>query len=241
MTNLQSFILSRCSFLDSSAKKDYNRRMEFLGQNVNIKRGRKRGISLTVKDGKIYVTAHLSVTDAQIFEFLSHHKRFVQKRLDESELRNKNFADVLDFSHVLIVGTKYPLVLGTKRGIEQKTVYARMKSEVPIIIENAYRESFKNRVKRYAEYVGVTYSSIEFGIGKSKWGSCDTNGRLFFSRSLFMLPLPLVDYVIVHELCHRRHMNHSERFWKEVEKYLPDYLTRRQELKHYNFLTRVYS
>lgn len=213
--------------------------MEFLGQEIKRTR-RERGISLTVRDGEIVVAAGPLVTDDQVLEFLNRHRRFIQNRIGKHEERQEKYAELYDFSHVMVAGTSVPLVLGLKSGIENGTVYARDRKEVPLVLKRNYEESFRNRVKRYADYMGITFAEIRFGGGKSRWGTCNARGNLFFSWTLFMIPLPLVDYVIVHELCHRRQMNHSVLFWKEVERYLPDYLMRRKELQKYNFLTQLY-
>ena len=66
---------------------------------------------------------------------------------------------------------------------------------------------------------------------KTRWGSCAANGNLNFNWLLILAPPEVLDYVVVHELCHRREMNHSQAFWKEVEKILPDYRERQKWLK----------
>lgn len=87
------------------------------------------------------------------------------------------------------------------------------------------------RVEYYAPIVGVSYNRIAIKDAKTRWGSCSKDGNLNFSFRLVLKPLELLDYVVVHELCHRIHMNHSKEFWKEVERILPDYKDRRKRLK----------
>lgn len=88
------------------------------------------------------------------------------------------------------------------------------------------------RVEYYAPIVGVSYNRIAIKDTKTRWGSCSRDGNLNFSFRLVLKPIELLDYVVVHELCHRIHMNHSKEFWQEVERVLPDYKDRRKKLKY---------
>ena len=79
------------------------------------------------------------------------------------------------------------------------------------------------RVAHFAPIVGVTHRNITIRNQRSRWGSCSADGNLNFNCLLMLCPAEVVDYVVVHELCHRLEMNHSPRFWAEVERVLPDY------------------
>ena len=87
------------------------------------------------------------------------------------------------------------------------------------------------RVRHFSEIIGVDYGSITIRNQKTRWGSCSSNGNLSFNCLLMLAPPDVLDYVVVHELCHRKEMNHSKRFWDEVEKVLPDYRKQRRWLK----------
>ena len=86
------------------------------------------------------------------------------------------------------------------------------------------------RVEYFAKVIGVTYGKITIRNQKTRWGSCSSKGNLNFNCLLMLAP-EVLDYVVVHELCHRKQMNHSKAFWLEVEKVLPDYKEARKWLK----------
>lgn len=90
------------------------------------------------------------------------------------------------------------------------------------------------RVRHYCEAMGVTVGYVTVKNQKTRWGSCSAKGNVNFNYQLAFLPDELLDYVVIHELAHRSHMNHSRAFWAEVEKYCPDYLERREQLKEYS-------
>ena len=87
------------------------------------------------------------------------------------------------------------------------------------------------RVEYFAKVIGVTYGKITVRNQKTRWGSCSSKGNLNFNCLLMLAPPEVLDYVVVHELCHRKQMNHSKAFWLEVEKVLLNYKEVRKWLK----------
>ena len=90
---------------------------------------------------------------------------------------------------------------------------------------------FPERTAYFAARMGVNYGRITIREQKTRWGSCSAKGNLNFNYQIYYLPDELLDYVVVHELAHRRHMNHSDEFWREVEQYFPMYRQCRKRLK----------
>ena len=101
-------------------------------------------------------------------------------------------------------------------------------------VERALRV-LPERTDHYARLMGISYGRITIREQKTRWGSCSSIGNLNFNWKLVLMPMDLLDYVVVHELAHRREMNHSKDFWRIVEEVLPDYRERRKELKKYRF------
>ena len=97
----------------------------------------------------------------------------------------------------------------------------------------------KKRVEYYAPIVGVDYGRISIRHQKTRWGSCSSKGNLNFNVALMRAPLEALDYVVVHELCHRIEMNHSPEFWAEVERVMPDYKIWRKYLKENGHLLKI--
>ena len=97
-------------------------------------------------------------------------------------------------------------------------------------IERAKR-IFPERTAYFALRMGVDYGRITIREQKTRWGSCSSKGNLNFNCLLMLAPPEVLDYVVVHELCHRKQMNHSKAFWAEVEKVCPDYKAAKKWLK----------
>ena len=95
------------------------------------------------------------------------------------------------------------------------------------------RPVFEARANRFAPLLGVKWGKITVRTQRSRWGSCSAAGNLSFNALLLLTPPEVLDYVVVHELCHRKEMNHSARFWAEVERLVPDWRTHRLWLRRY--------
>lgn len=124
-------------------------------------------------------------------------------------------------------------------GSGKKRADARTKIKVPSMdaLSDAEIQKIKDkiadRVKYYCAVMQVKVGRITIRNQKTRWGSCSSAGNVNFNYQLYYLSDELLDYVVVHELAHRRHMDHSKEFWSEVARYCPDYRARRKQLKEY--------
>lgn len=91
-------------------------------------------------------------------------------------------------------------------------------------------ELVKNKLEQFNQFYNFKYNKITVRNQSTRWGSCSRRGNINFNYKLVLLPEELLDYVVVHELCHLGEFNHSKNFWKLVAKTIPDYNKRRREL-----------
>ena len=125
----------------------------------------------------------------------------------------------------------------SKRGWVEKHL-RNVEPEVPRMTQAEFEELVRQALEviprvaaRFAPVVGVTYGHITIRNQRTRWGSCSSQGNLNFNCLLLRAPQEVLEYVVVHELCHRKEMNHSPKFWAEVERVLPNYRESKRWLK----------
>lgn len=174
---------------------------------IKIIRSRRRTLALEVREGgEVIVRAPLYSRKAEIDEFVKAHENWII--------------------------TKYNLMI-TKQNSKPEHVFPKPE-EINAAQLNRIKAKFAERTAYYAGLINVTYNGITVRNQKTRWGSCSSKGNLNFNYRLYYMPAELMDYVIIHELCHRKYMNHSKEFWDEVSRYCPDYAAKRQKLKDYS-------
>ena len=161
-----------------------------------------KNINLRIKaDGSIYVSANKRIPKKVIDEFILSKADFILKALDK-------YANRQDES-----------------GLKKFTI-----DEIKALAEKA-KAYIPQRVEYYAQIIGVNYGRITIRNQVSRWGSCSAKGNLNFNCLLMLAPFEVVDYVVVHELCHLKEMNHSKIFWNEVEQIIPNYREHKKWLR----------
>ena len=110
------------------------------------------------------------------------------------------------------------------------------KNTIRSLLEHWYRSLAEKRLGektvRLAGVIGVNPASVTVKNYKSRWGSCSTKGDISYNWRIILAPHSIVDYVVVHELCHMLEHNHSSKYWKHVERHVPNWRECRQWLKH---------
>lgn len=176
---------------------------------LTVIRSSRKSIGLEVRSGKdVLVRIPNRLQDSEVEKFVEKHRKWILEKTALMQSR-KNTCN----STGAVPAEKLP----------------------PEEIEKI-KEKIGDRVKYYSQVMGVTVGRITIRNQKTRWGSCSAKGNVNFNYQLYYLPEELLDYVVIHELAHRSHMDHSGEFWSEVEKYCPDYRRRRKQLKSYDLV-----
>jgi hypothetical protein len=210
-----------------------------------ILRSRRRSIALIItRDARLVVRAPLQTTMTEIEALVEKKRSWITKKVTQVQQkqnihRMNPFRDGELFRYK---GNQYPLrITSDERSIrlndnhilfperylahpEQAMIYWYAHEALRILAE---------RVQYYSNTHGFRHTGITVTGARTRWGSCSQANRLCFSWRLILTPEPVIDYVVVHELCHTLEKNHSARFWNRVGAILPDYKQRKALLKEY--------
>ena len=191
--------------------------------------------------------APLKYPDEKIREFLAQKESWILKhkqRMAGAGIRLPE--ENLDGYELLLLGEKHLITLYDGKSVrfsaEEKRIWlprSNAESKLRAWIKQNADRIFKEATKRRAEELGITYQSVTVSSARTKWGSCTGDNRLSFSFRLLYAPKDVIDYVIVHELSHTLHHDHSKSFWGCVESVVPDYKVKRKWLKDRAALQRI--
>ena len=157
-------------------------------------RSRRRTLAMEIGPKGLVVRAPYGTDLATVERFLAEHRAWIEKHLSRAEVRKE----------------------------EAQSIPPLTKEERKALIDRA-KPVFAARVAYYAARLGVTYGRITVRSQRTKWGSCSAKGDLSFNGLLFLAPPQVLDCIVVHELCHRKEMNHSARFYAAVLSVFPEY------------------
>ena len=211
---------------------------------------RKKTVTITLdRDRSVVVAAPLKTRNSDIEEIVRKRAGWILRKLREEDPRPQPRQFVSGES-LYYLGRAVPIHVQTTFGPTPSVKLEdwSFRIECPGNLEGEERqtalrealmgwywtraaEAIRQAVERWQSRVGRKPARISLGNQKSLWGSCSSKGSLRFNWRIVMAPPPLIDYVVVHELCHLVVANHSDRFWEQVERLIPDHTQRRLKLR----------
>jgi len=208
-----------------------------------IRSPKRKTVSIIIRaNNQVDVLAPIHVPAARIHRFVQDKRSWVQKKLQfNQDIRGRYQAKTfVEGESLELLGKSYRLeTLESKTPIHisDDTLIApsqqpdRLKKSLITWYRQKAEEHFKQRSEHFAAKIGKKPALIGVKTYKSRWGSCHHDGRIYFNWRLIMAPTWVIDYVVVHELCHLIHHNHSKAFWNIVEQTMPDYRQAKDWLK----------
>ena len=209
-----------------------------------IIRSKRKTIALIVEpNGDLIIRAPKRATKREINALVKKYAVWIEKKQAQFLVEAESFSPrkFVEGEAFFFLGKSYPLqITGAKKTTVrlwgeyfQLAKFAQADSER--YFEQWYkkesRKVFTERVEFYATKYGFNYAKLKLSAARTRWGSCSSSGNINLTWRLVMMPQEIIDYVVVHELCHLREQNHSKAFWAQVEAILPDYKKRRKWLK----------
>lgn len=217
-------------------------------------RRRRRTVALLVRpEGEVRVMAPMGLSLKKIESFVRNRADWIQRKLEKlrKEKAKHRACTYTEGSTVYYRGKAYRLtirqpdeqqtgclieddrlvVMLTKTVFSPEALREEIRLELLLWYKKEARREFPKTARIWAKRLGVSFGRISVTSPLRRWGSCNAKGELRLNWRLIRLPPELMDYVIVHELCHVRHKNHAKAFWNFLGTVMPDYKARRLALR----------
>ena len=204
-------------------------------------RSQRKTLSLIVEtDGTLTVRAPLQMKEADIWRFIEEKKDWIKRKQTRAREEATPLRRYVEGEKFWYLGQEVPLRLvpKTKPALVMdktfklaKSAQSRAESAFTDWYRRQARRVLTERVEFFSREYGFKVGKVRISSARTRWGSCSSKDTLSFSWRLVMAPPEVIDYVVVHELCHLKIMNHSKAFWAQVQSILPDYKSRRKWLK----------
>ena len=222
------------------ASKIYN--LDGIGEVTVYKRRGTRRMNLRIVGGKVRVTQPTWLPYAAGVQFAQSNKNwletqrikqpntFVEEGMTVGKQRVVRYESG-DSLRTRITDTELIIYVPPHMPIQSEAVQDITKTAIKRSLKKEAEEVLPERLAYCAETYGYDYTSVHCKSMRSRWGSCNNNKEITLNIFLMMVPWELVDYVLIHELSHTKHLHHGEDFWDEVASVMPDYKLRRKALK----------
>jgi len=244
--------------LFKSIEKLLNRNPIELGFDYCIVRSAKRRtLCIQIKRGEVRVLAPSNYPRREIEHFIGVKAQWVKEKLQLQLLRSEQLQPLQDGSQLLCNGqlktlqiqiaktfsltqTPLQLYINIPCRVNQKNRQAYIKKQLGCWFHEQALQHLPQRLAQLSEQTKLQPSDWQIKRYKARWGSCNTQGLISLNYLLMMTPDFVIDYVLIHELCHLKQMNHSAKFWALVNKHCPNYPLAKQWLKKHNGLLQAF-
>ena len=219
---------------------------------VLVRRRGRRGVGLKVDENGLTVSAPVSMPLARVEAAVRDSESWILKKIDQWRTRKAPVIAWTDGARLPFLGGGLSLRLATAArgraervgGELQASVRSLDEAEIRRVVVSWYKREastyLRSRLLALAQAAGLAPPHFLLSSALARWGSCNTRREVRLAWRLVKAPAELVDYVICHELAHLRHMDHSPRFWAEVERQCPDYRALRARLFETDYLYRSF-
>lgn len=215
-----------------------------------IIRSNRKSLSLMVsKNGELIVRAPKKLSMEYIYAFIKQKEKWIINKQKVIQNSNVNNLEIINGNEYLLCGERYTKVeIDRLKNVEISGSNIFLPANIDgfkrdmLTIKwytNVTKEIVTSRIKYFSELMQVNYSRVKIDNSRAKWGSCSSTAEIKFNLRLSMLPYKVIDYVVIHELCHLLEFNHSKNFYKIIESIMPDYKIHRARLKEYNFVLQL--
>lgn len=191
-------------------------------------------------NGDLVVKVPMKTSTKDVAIFVQKHSDWIAKHIQKAQKRMPLYTPytALEGEMVLVLGNQYCITYTDKPNHIHGGILYLQRSDNPVqslisFYKTLAQELVIERAKRLAHSINIEGVSLKLSSAKTSWGTCNARTGIRLSWRLVLVDVSLIDYVILHELCHLRQLNHSKEFWRLVQAYMPDYAIRRQKLKEY--------
>ncbi len=215
-------------------------------QPDQIIRSKRKTLSISIDSlGRLVVRAPYACKLERIFSFIEEKESWILRAKERRKTVKLPIMQDLSGYTFSFLGEDLTISLHSRKGYQKEEGFLFLDENNPrkaldgFFLDEAKRVLIPLVGKR-AKELGVSFRKIAIGRARTRWGSCSKDGALRFSFRVLYCPLDVIDYVVVHELCHRKVYSHKPTFWTEVQRFLPDYKNKRKWLKENAHLMQIF-
>ena len=215
-----------------------------------VSKARVKNIYISIQNGEVVVKAPWYVTANEIQDIVENKREWIMNALEKYSVSPRKTKEYCDGEKFQILGKSFVLAIyyQVTNKAELKVENGSIEIILPLdyadrdntelmkkLIDKMYymiaEKEVESSMEKMRNLVGLAPEEYRIKKTKSLWGSCSSNKKITINQNLMMYSRKAIDYVVLHEICHLKYMNHSKKFWDMVASYMPDYKDAEKELK----------